>query len=106
MRIKRQSRLIRANCALHIGIFQIVLPVASEEIPVASVVVLKLGSAVIALRRVLFCVVHRKGVAETGVGETGGNYQREQDEKPACRRTGEAKNHPAILCIDKLSDAS
>src|ERR1700722_4896705 len=49
--------------------------------------------------------MHGESIADAGIRESGSKHRREENEKNAGRRTGEAKNHPAILCIDKLSDA-
>jgi len=50
--------------------------------------------------------MHGESITDTGKRESGSEHRREENEKNAGRRTGEAKNHPAILCIDKLPDAS
>src|SRR5579859_7005207 len=106
MGIQSQSYLIRANGTAGIRLFQVVLPIAAEKVPVARVIRLELRSPLIPLRRIQPRIVHRKGIANGGVRESGGAHERKKDKKPAPRRTGKAKNHPAIHCIDKLSDAS
>jgi hypothetical protein len=44
-------------------------------------------------------------MTDAGIRESGREPGPEESEKTAGPRTGEAKNHPAILCIDKLLDA-
>jgi hypothetical protein len=49
--------------------------------------------------------MHGERIADAGIRESGGKDQCDKNEKNPSGRTGESKNHPAILCIDKLLDA-
>jgi hypothetical protein len=76
-----------ANGALVIGICQVVLPVAAEEIPVARVVWPKLDGSLIPFRGVQVGIVLGKSIVDAGVRESGGERQRKKDKKPARRWT-------------------
>src|SRR5258708_15333870 len=94
-RIQRQSRKVAANGARGVGILEVVLPIASQEIPVARVSGLQARGALEGFCILQASIVGGECIPNAEVREDQGDSERTNNKKPALRAV-ETRNHSPV----------
>src|SRR5260370_20211850 len=98
-RIQRQSRKEGANGTASVGILEVVLPIAAQEIPIARVSGLQEDGPVIGFGGFETCVVGGERISNAEVRKDNGNNTRSGYKKAALRVGGETQKHSPVLCL-------
>src|SRR5260370_15614140 len=104
-RIQRKSGAVGANGTRGVGILEVVLPIAAQEIPVARVGGLKASGALIAFGRLQTGCVCCVSISNTEIGEGQGEGATSDDNYPTLDIGGETQNHSPVSCLDRFGVA-
>ncbi len=104
-RIQRQRRKVGVNGAASVGILEVVLPIAAQEIPIARISGLQVDGPLIGFGGLQTCVVGGERISNAEVREDNGNNARGGYKHPALRVGAETQNHSPVLCLDRFGVA-
>src|SRR6266850_19734 len=100
-RIQRQSRNVGANGAPDVGILEVVLAIAAQQIPVTSVVRLEMGSVLDSFEGLQGSEVNGAGITDARIGKSYGKREGGDNKYSTVRGVAETQNHSPVLCLDR-----
>src|SRR5215470_129671 len=105
-RIQRQRDGIRLNSAPDVQVFQAVLPIATQPLPVLEVLWLKPFGMFIAFAGLEARIMSGERVANTEVGKKYRTNKGKSEHHAATLGTGKMQNHSTVLCLVRMAVAT
>src|SRR6267143_393559 len=100
-RIQRQSRNVGANGAPDVGILEVILAIAAQQIPVTSVVRLEMGGVLDSFEGLQASEVNGASITDARIGKSYGKREGGDNKYSTVSGVGETQNHSPVLCLDR-----
>src|SRR6266403_708185 len=100
-RIQRQSRTVGANGTPGVGILEVILAIAAQQIPVTSVVRLEMGGVLDSFEGLQASEVNGASITDARIGKSYGKREGGDNKYSRVRGVGETQSHSPVLCLDR-----